>query len=62
MKLQVLEARGGQEQILGTIGPRNFAGDVAALTGTAAMASVWGGAEGSESLEVPAKRLRQALA
>jgi len=28
---EVFESRDGQEQILGTFGPRNFAGDVAAL-------------------------------
>jgi len=59
---EVFESRDGQEQILGTFGPRNFAGDVAALMGTAAVASVRGRAEESEILEVPAKRLRQALA
>ena len=60
--VEVFELRDGQEQILGTIGPRNFAGDVAALMGTAAVANVRGGAEESEILEVPAGRLRQALA
>ncbi|MGH7970006.1 MAG: FAD-dependent oxidoreductase [Limisphaerales bacterium] len=60
--VEVFESRDGQEQILGTIGPRNFAGDVAALMGTAAVANVRGGAEESEILEVPAGRLRQALA
>ena len=59
---EVFESRHGQEQILGTFGPRNFARDVAALMGTAAVASVRGRAEESEILEVPAKRLRQALA
>jgi thioredoxin reductase (NADPH) len=60
--VEAFESRDGQEQILGTIGPRNFAGDVAMLMGTAALAYVRGGAEESEILEVPADRLRQALA
>jgi thioredoxin reductase (NADPH) len=60
--VEAFEARDGQEQILGTIGPRYFAGDVSALMGTAAVAGIRGGAEESEILEVPAARLRQALA
>jgi thioredoxin reductase (NADPH) len=61
-QVEAFDSRDGQEQILGTIGPRHFAGDVSALTGTAAVANVRGGAEESEILEVPAARLRQALA
>ncbi|HWX18791.1 MAG TPA: FAD-dependent oxidoreductase [Candidatus Binatia bacterium] len=60
--VEAFESRDGQEQILGTMGPRNFAGDVSTLMGTAAVANVRGGAEESEILEVPANRLRQALA
>ncbi len=60
--LEVFESRDGQEQILATAGPRGFVGDVAMLMGTAALASVRGQAEESEILEVPANRLRQALA
>jgi thioredoxin reductase (NADPH) len=60
--VEVFESRDGQEQILGTLGPRDFAGDLAMLTGTAALANARGGAEESEILEVPASRLRQALA
>jgi len=60
--LEAFESRDGQDQIIGTIGPRNFAGDVAALTGTASVASVRGRDDQSEILEVPAGRLRQALA
>lgn len=60
--VEAFESRDGQEQILGTIGPRHFAGDVSALMGTASVASVRGEAEESEILEVPASRLRQALA
>ena len=55
-------SRDGQEQILATPGPRDFVGDVAMLMGTAAVASARGKADESEILEVPADRLRQALA
>jgi thioredoxin reductase (NADPH) len=60
--LEVFESRDGQEQILATSHPRDFVGDVAMLMGTAALATVRGGAEESEILEVPALQLRQALA
>lgn len=60
--LEVFDAHDGQEQILATAGPRHFVGDVAMLMGTAALASTRGVAEESEILEVPANRLRQALA
>jgi thioredoxin reductase (NADPH) len=61
-ELEVFESRDGQEQILATAGPRDFVGDVAMLMGTAALASARGKAAESEILEVPAERLRQALA
>src|SRR5580704_16080085 len=61
-ELEVFESRDGQEQILATSGPRGFVGDVATLMGTAALASGRGKADESEILEVPADRLRQALA
>jgi thioredoxin reductase (NADPH) len=61
-ELEVFESRDGQEQILATAGPRGFIGDVAMLMGTAALASARGKADESEILEVPADRLRQALA
>jgi thioredoxin reductase (NADPH) len=61
-ELEVFESRDGQEQILATAGPRGFIGDVAALMGTATLASARGKADESEILEVPADRLRQALA
>src|ERR1700757_1304627 len=60
-ELDVFESRDGQEQILGTSGPRGFIGDVAMLMGTAALANTRGKADESEILEVPADRLRQAL-
>jgi thioredoxin reductase (NADPH) len=58
----VFESRDGQELILATPGPRAFLGDVSMLMGTAALASSRGKAEESEVLQVPADRLRQALA
>jgi len=61
-ELEVFEARDGGEQILATSGPRDFIGEVGMLTGTAALASGRGKADESEILEVPATRLRQALA
>ena len=61
-ELEVFESRDGQEQILATSGPRGFLGDVAQLMGTAALANSRGKAEESEILQVPADRLRQALA
>ena len=61
-ELEVFESREGQEQILATSGPRDFVGDVAMLMGTAALASARGKADETEILEVPATRLREALA
>jgi len=61
-ELEVFESRDGEEQILGTPGPRDFVGDVAMLMGTAALASARGKADESEILEVPAAAVRQALA
>ena len=61
-EVEVFESRDGQEQILATAGPRGFVGDVATLMGTAALASGRGKADETEILEVPADRLRQALA
>ena len=61
-QLEVYETRDGQEQILATPGPRDFVGDIAMLTGTAVVANVRGKAEQSEILQIPATRLRRALA
>src|SRR3954463_2596520 len=60
--LEVFELRDGRELILATSGPRDFSGDVGMLMGTAALGSARGKADESEILEVPAARLRQALA
>src|SRR6266566_7066413 len=61
-ELEVFESRDGDEQILATPGPRDFVGDIAMLTGTAVVATVRGKAEQSEILQIPAARLRRALA
>src|SRR4051812_35751950 len=61
-ELEAFEARDGTELNLATAGPRDFVGDVAMLMGTAAVANVRGKAEVTEILEIPAVRLRQALA
>jgi thioredoxin reductase (NADPH) len=60
-ELEVFESREGQEQVLSNPGPRDFIGDVAMLTGTAALASARGKADQSEILQVPAARVREAL-
>ena len=61
-ELEVFESRDGKELILANPGPREFMGDVAMLMGTAVLANSRGKAEESEILQVPADRLRQALA
>jgi thioredoxin reductase (NADPH) len=61
-EIEVFDSRDGQEQILATAGPRDFVGEVGMLTGTAALASGRGKADESEILEVPADRIRRALA
>ena len=61
-ELEVFESRDGEEQILGVPGPRDFLGDIAMLTGTAIIATARGKAENSEVLQIPAARLRRALA
>src|SRR5438067_13094910 len=61
-ELEVFESHDGQEQILGTPGPRDFVGDISMLTGTAVIATVRGKAEESEIAQIPAARLRRALA
>ncbi len=61
-ELEVFDSRDGQEQILATAGPGDFIGDVATLMGTAALANARSSADDTEILEVPADKLRQALA
>jgi thioredoxin reductase (NADPH) len=60
-EVEAFGACDGIEQILGTLGPRGFVGDVAMLNGTSAVGSVRGKAEESEILEIPAAELRRAL-
>ncbi len=60
-EIEVIAMRDGVEQILASGGPRDFAGDIAMLNGTAALATARGKAQESEILEVPAAVLRRAL-
>ncbi|MBL9136598.1 MAG: FAD-dependent oxidoreductase [Verrucomicrobiales bacterium] len=60
--LEVFETSENNELLLAQAGERAFIGEVGMLTGTAALASVRGCADESEILEVPAERLRHALA
>jgi thioredoxin reductase (NADPH) len=61
-ELEVFDRCDGVDTILATAGPGHFVGDIAALMGTAALATARGKADESEILEVPAHKLRQALA
>ena len=61
-EIDVFEKREETEQILGTPGERDFAGDVAMLQGTSALASARVKSDEAEILEVPASELRRALA
>lgn len=61
-EVEVYESREGVEQILGSPGPRDFIGDVCMLNGTSAVGSARAKAEKSEILEIPAAKLRRALA
>src|SRR5213592_1962085 len=61
-ELEVFESRDGQEQILGTPGPRDFVGDISMLTGTAVIATVRSKADESEIAQIPAARFRRVLA
>jgi thioredoxin reductase (NADPH) len=61
-EVEVFASRDDREQILATAGARDFIGEIGMLTGTAALGSARGTADESEILEVPADRLRQALA
>ena len=61
-ELQVFEQRDGVEQLLATAHERDFAGDVAMLQGTAALATTRVSSDEAEILHVPAAELRRALA
>ncbi|RYG64298.1 cyclic nucleotide-binding domain-containing protein [bacterium] len=61
-ELEAYETREDDEQILATITPRNFVGEISMLNGTSAIVSIRGKAPQSEILEIPANTLRKALA
>src|SRR5438067_5772274 len=61
-ELEGFEERDGTEQILATARPRDFLGDVSMLQGTSALATARVKSEEAEVLQVPAQKLRRALA
>jgi thioredoxin reductase (NADPH) len=61
-EIEVFEAREGTEQVLAIARERDFTGDVAMLQGTSALASARVKSDESEILEVPAGKIRRALA
>ncbi|HJT81398.1 MAG TPA: FAD-dependent oxidoreductase [Chthoniobacterales bacterium] len=61
-ELEAYEQRDETEQILATAAARDFLGSIEMLTGNAVLANVRGKAEESEVLQIPAPRLREALA
>src|SRR4051812_22803660 len=61
-ELEAFETRDGVEQTLATSHPRGFLGDVSMLQGTSALASARVKSEEAEVLQVPAAKLRRALA
>jgi thioredoxin reductase (NADPH) len=60
-EIEAYAIREAEEQILGTMGARDFAGGVSILNGTAALAGVRGKADQSEIIEIPSTNLRMAL-
>ncbi len=61
-ELEVFESRDGVEQILAHAGERDFIGDVAMLQGTSALATTRVKSDQADILQVPADKLRRALA
>ncbi|HSV63797.1 MAG TPA: FAD-dependent oxidoreductase [Chthoniobacterales bacterium] len=61
-EIEAFETRDGVEQILAVGGARDFLGDVSMLQGTSALASARVKSEEAEVLQVPAVKLRRALA
>lgn len=61
-ELEAYETREDVEQILASPGPRDFVGEVSMLNGTSSIAGVRGKADETEILEIPAVKLRKALA
>jgi thioredoxin reductase (NADPH) len=60
--IEVFETRDGEEQILATSQARDFLGDVSMLMGTSALGSARVKSETAEVLQIPATKLRRALA
>jgi len=61
-EVEVFESRDDVEQILANAGERDFIGDVAMLQGTSALATARVKSDEAEILQVPADKLRRALA
>jgi thioredoxin reductase (NADPH) len=61
-EIEAFEQRDGTEQILATARERDFVGDVAMLQGTSALASARVTSSECEILDVPAAKLRRAVA
>jgi thioredoxin reductase (NADPH) len=61
-EIEAFETRDGVEQILATSHPRDFLGEVSMLQGTSALASARVKSDKAEVLQVPAQKLRLALA
>jgi thioredoxin reductase (NADPH) len=61
-EIEAYETRDGVEQILAISQPRDFLGDVSMLQGTSALASARVKSDEAEVLQVPAAKLRRALA
>ena len=60
--IEVFETRDGIEQVLATPQSRDFLGDVSMLMGTSALGSARVKSETAEVLQIPADKLRRALA
>ncbi len=61
-EIEAFETRDGVEQILATSAPRDFLGEVSILQGTSALGSARVKSEEAEVLQIPAQKLRLALA
>ena len=61
-EVEAFETRDGVEQILAVAGLRDFLGDVSMLQGTSALVSARVKSDAAEVLQVPAQKLRRALA
>ena len=61
-EIEVFETRDGVEQVLATSQARDFLGDVSMLMGTSALGSARVKSETADVLQIPADKLRRALA